>query len=154
MSSPVPIPFDTLESALQWSSAGAPFDNAALLSRATGQLFFTSQYGDADDDLPDDIEDGSLYVAVPHKNDLDLGRNLVLTFAEEHAPMHFQTIESFFRHKGAYAKFKAFLERHQLLERWYDFEAAATRRALEAWAADNGFVVMDELLAPRASDTP
>ena len=152
MSAPVPIPFDTLESALQWSSAGGPFDSAALLSRATGQLFFTSEYGDSDDDLPDDIEDGSAYVAVPHKNDLGLGRSLVLAFAELHAPMHFQTIESFFRHKGAYAKFKALLELTQRLERWYVFEADATRRALEAWAADNGFVVVDELNAPSASD--
>lgn len=154
MSAPVPIPFDTLESALQWSSAGAPFDNAALLSRATGQLFFTSEYGDSDDDLPDDIEDGSAYVTVPHKNDLGLGRKLALDFAEAHAPKHFQTIKSFFQHKGAYAKFRSFLERTQLMERWYAFEAAATRRALEAWAADNGFVVVDELPTPSASDAP
>lgn len=154
MPDPIPITFDTLESALLWSSGGEPLENEALLSRATGQMYFTSTYGDADDDLPDDIEDGSLYVAVPHKKDLGLGRSLVLSFAEAHAPMHFQTIESFFRHKGAYAKFKALLERTQLMERWYVFEADATRRALEAWAADNGFVVVDELSAPRTSDAP
>lgn len=154
MTVPVPIPFGTLESALQWSSAEAPFDSAALLSRATGQVFFTSECGDADDDLPDDIDDESVYVAVPHKNDLGLGRTLVWAFAEEHAPMHVRTIESFFRHKGAYAKFKALLERTQLMDRWYVFEAAATRRTLEAWAADNGFVVVDGLSGPRASDAP
>lgn len=150
----VPITFDTLESALQWSSAGAPFDNVALLSRATGQLFFQSMHGDSDEDLPDDIEDGSAYVAVPHKNDLDLGRNLVFAFADEYAPMHLRTIEALFRQRGAYARFKAFLERTQLLERWYAFEAAATRRALEAWAVDNGFAVVDGFNTPRASDAP
>jgi hypothetical protein len=154
MPAPTPIPFDALESALQWSSGGESLENEALLSRSTGQVFFTSEHGDADDDLPDDIDDEALYLAVPHKNDLGLGRNLVLAFAEEHAPMHVQTIESFFRHKGAYAKFKALLERTQLMDRWYVFEATATRRALEAWAADNGFVVVDDLSTPRTSDTP
>jgi len=154
MTTPTPIPFDTLEAALQWSSAGARFDNVALLSRATGQLFFQSTCGDAGDDLPDDIEDSSVYMPVPHKNDLELGRDLVLAFAEKNAPVHSQTIESFFRHKGAYAKFKALLERTQLMERWYDFEAGATRRALEAWAADNGFVVVDGPCAPPVSDAP
>ena len=82
------------------------------------------------------------YIAVPHKNDLDLGRNLVIAFAEELAPAHLQAIESFFRHKGAYAKFKALLERTELLQRWYEYEATATSRALEAWATANGFTVV------------
>lgn len=154
MPAPIPIPFDTLESALQWSSGGEPLENEALLSRATGQLYFTSTYGDADDDLPDDIEDGSAYVAVPHKNQLDLGRNLVFAFVAEHAPMHRETVQAFFRKRGAYASFKAFLARSRLLDRWHAFEAAATRSALEAWATDNGFVVVDDLSAPRTSDAP
>lgn len=57
---------------------GAPFENEALLSRTTGELFFMSMQGDFGDELPDDIDDGSAYVAVAHKNELDLGRNLVL----------------------------------------------------------------------------
>ena len=142
MPTPVLITLDTLESALLWSSAGVPHEHEALLSRATGELFFKSMHGDFGEELPDDIEDGTVYIAVPHKNDLDLGRALVIAFAEELAPAHLQAIESFFRHKGAYAKFKALLERTQLLQRWYDYEAAATSRALEAWATENGFTVV------------
>ena len=142
MRAPIPITLDTLDSALQWSSAGAPFENQALLSRVTGELFFKSMQGDFGDELPDDIEDGTAYIAVPHKNDLELGRSLVFAFVEELAPAHLQAIESFFRHKGAYAKFKALLERTQLLQRWYEYEATATGRALEVWATDNGFTVV------------
>jgi hypothetical protein len=36
-----------------------------------------------DEVLPEDIEDGSIYVAVPHKYDVNLGNNLALAFAEE-----------------------------------------------------------------------
>ena len=142
MATLVPITFETLESALQWSSSGAPFENEALLARATGELFLRSMQDDFGEELPDDIEDGTIYVAVPHKNDLDLGRGLVLAFAEEQAPTHLSAIESFFRQRGAYAKFKALLERMQLLERWYEYEAAATKMALEAWAGENGFKVV------------
>ena len=99
-------------------------------------------HGDFGVELPDDIEDGTIYVAVPHKNDLDLGRSLVIAFAEELAPAHLQAIESFFRNKGAYSKFKNLLERTQLLQRWHEYEASATSRALEAWATDHGFAVM------------
>jgi hypothetical protein len=144
MSSSVPITFEALESALEWSSSGAPFENQALLSRATGEVFLKSMQGDFGEELPDDIEDGTAYVAVPHKNDLDLGRSLVLGFAEENAPTQLRTIESFFRQRGAYAKFKSLLERANLLERWYEYEAAATRTALAAWAGDNGFTVVEE----------
>jgi hypothetical protein len=142
MAALVPIAFETLESALQWSSSGAPSENEALLSRATGELFLRSMQGDFGEELPDDIEDGTVYIAVPHKNDLDLGRSLVLAFAEEQTPAHLSTIGSFFRQRGAYAKFKALLERTQLLERWYEYEATATKKALEAWAAENGFTVV------------
>jgi hypothetical protein len=142
MSALAPITFETLESALQWSSSGAPSENEALLSRATGDLFLRSMQGDLGEELPDDIEDGTVYIAVPHKNDLDLGRSLVLAFAEEQAPTHLSAIESLFRQRGAYAKFKALLERAQLLERWYEYETAATRKALETWAGKNGFAVV------------
>lgn len=77
---------------------------------------------------------------------------MVFAFVAEHAPMHRETVHAFFRKRGAYASFKAFLARSQLLDRWHAFEAAATRSALEAWTADNGFVVVDELPTPRASD--
>jgi hypothetical protein len=143
MSALVPITFETLESALQWSSSGARSESEALLSRATGELFFRSMQGDFGEELPDDIEDGTVYVVVPHKNDLDLGRRLALAFAEEQAPTHLNAVELYFRQRGAYAKFKALLERMQLLERWYEYEAAATRKAMEAWAEENGFIVVE-----------
>ena len=141
MSTLVLVTLETLESALQWSSLGGPYENEALLSRATGEVFLRSMQGDFGEELPDDIEDGTVYIAMPHKNDLDLGRSLVLAFAEEQAPAHLSVIESFFRQRGAYAKFKSLLERTQLLERWYEYEAAATKTALEAWAGENGFTV-------------
>ncbi len=140
----VPITFDTLESALDWSSLGDPFENQAFIARETGELFFQSSFGDTEEELPDDIDDGSLYIAMPHKNDLDLGRNLVFAFAEQF-PQHASTIESFFRARGAYAKLKDYLERNRLLDRWYAYQAAETKKALEKWASKNGFVMVEDV---------
>lgn len=142
MSDFVPIDPETLDSALEWSSSGAPFENQAFLSRSTGELFYQSTSGESEDDLPDDLEDGTVYIAVPHKNDLDLGRALVFDFAHTQGPVHFNAIEGYFRQRGAYAKFKSHLERTNLLDAWYAFEAAEKSKALEAWAAKNGFVVV------------
>jgi hypothetical protein len=54
-----------------------------------------------EDELPEDIEDGSVYVAVPHKNDLDLGKNLVLKFTDGKLPESYATVAAFFRQRGA-----------------------------------------------------
>jgi hypothetical protein len=74
-------------------------------------------------------------VAVPHKYDLNLGNNLALTFAEEQLADSYETVSNFFRHRGAYGKFKDLLARKGELEAWYEFEAKATELALREWAA-------------------
>ena len=42
-----------------------------------------------------------------------------------------------YRHKGAYAQFKALLESANVLERWYKFENDSVRSALTAWCSEN-----------------
>ncbi len=57
---------------------------------------------DLDEELPEDIEDESIYVPVPHKYDLNLGKNLALTFAEEQLADSYDTVSNIFRQRGAY----------------------------------------------------
>ena len=143
MPKPTPINYDALESALQWSSSGEPHENEAFLSRATGEVLFRSMGGDVGEEmLPEDIEDGTLFIVVPHKNDFDLGRRLVFAFVEESAPTLAGKVDSLFRLRGAYGKFKALLEREGLLDHWHGYENEATRAALEEWAVGNGCVVV------------
>jgi hypothetical protein len=139
-----PLNFDDLESAFYWVSGAGPFENAAFVSRVTGQVYWISEETQGDEEVPDDIEDGTLYIAVPHKNDLDLGRSLVFEFAEDFLPNEIHKVRSFFSKRGAYSRFKDLLEYKNLLERWYEFERDATEKALHRWAKENGF----ELSAP------
>ena len=139
-----PLSFDDLESAFHWVSGLGPFENSAYVSRATGQIYWVSEETKVNEVVPDDLEDGTLYIAVPHKNDLDLGRNLVFEFAEEHLADDMHKVRSFFFKRGAYSRFKDLLEYRELLQQWYEFERSATQKALQRWAKENGF----ELSAP------
>lgn len=136
-----PVNVGDLLAAYEWVSS-SPDDCAAFVSRATGKVHWSSSTMELDDELPDDIEDGSLYVAVPNKHNLNLGRDLALTFAEEHLTEAYQTVANIFRQRGAYGRFKDLLERRGLLQAWYDFEAHSTETALRQWAVEEGLSVL------------
>jgi hypothetical protein len=135
------ILYDDLEAALQWVSSSAPFENAAYISKTTGKVFYSSSSGDIEDELPDDYEDAALYWTVPHKNDLDLGSRLAHRFTDERLPEHRREVHDIFRHRGAYSKFKALLQRLRILDAWFEFEREETESALLAWAEEEGMSV-------------
>jgi len=135
-----PVKFEDLLAAYEWVSS-SPGDSEAFVSRLTGIVHWSSSTTEPDEVLPDDIEDGRVYVAVPNKHDLNLGKNLVLTFAEDHLADSYQTVADLFRQRGAYGRFKDFLERKGLLQAWYDFEEKATELALREWAAEEGLSI-------------
>jgi hypothetical protein len=141
MTPSAPVKFDDLLAAYEWVSS-SPYDNNAFVSRVTGNVHWSSSMADFDEDLPKDIEDGSIYVAVPNKHDLNLGRNLALTFVEEQLADAYQTVANFFHQRGAYGRFKDLLERKGCLEAWYDYEAKATELALREWAIEEGLPIV------------
>lgn len=140
---PTSIRYDDLADALMWASSGAPAENQAFLSRKTGKVFNRSADGDFEAELPDDIDDESLYVEIPHENQLDLGRDLIFRFIDKTAPALAHEVRALFRQRGAHAQFTKLLERHDLLDAWFEFERAAKRDALTAWARENGFAVIE-----------
>jgi len=99
---------------------------------------------DLDEKLPEDIEDGSIYVAVPHKYDLNLGKNLALTFAEEQLTDSYETVSNIFHKRGAYGKFKDLFERKGHLGAWYKYETNAIELALRKWAAEQKLLIAKE----------
>jgi hypothetical protein len=134
---PTPVKLDELLDAYDWISSAsvASFDCNAFVHRMTGVVVWV---GDGvDDELPEDIDDGSTYLAVPDKSELGLGRSLALQFAEEYLPASFDRVRQFFGRPGAYGRFKDLLERAGLLEAWYAFEREAVATALRAWCVEN-----------------
>jgi Uncharacterised protein family (UPF0158) len=127
-------------------SSGAPFEHSAYICLNTGKIIWKSDSAglETEEDLLEDLEISDRYVAVPHKNDLDLGRRLALAFADQELPDDCDTVAGFFRRRGAYGRFKELLHMRGMLQRWYEFENRATEEALLAWCEENGIQPVDE----------
>jgi len=127
----VTIKYDDLSAAFDFVSFAAPMEHRAYVSLDTGAIYWISETNPIDEeDLPDDLDASDRYIAIPDKNELDLGSNLALRFVEEQLPDRYADVEDFFRRRGAYARFKELLAAEKCLEKWCAFEAESTERAL------------------------
>jgi hypothetical protein len=138
------VKFSELLDAFEFVSFGVQFEHSAYIDPVTGAIFYVSAGIEMEDEVPDDLETSDQYIAVPHKNDLNLGRNLALSFADEELPDQYNTVAEFFRSKGAYGHFKDFLEDRDLLEKWYAFETRETGTALRSWCHENSIELINE----------
>ena len=136
----VPVKFSELLDAFEFSNVGGTTEYHAYVGRHTGKAYFVTGQDDLDDEVPDDIDESVDYLHLPDKWDLDLGSRLVFAFAEQIMPDDYDTVRDIFRRRGAYGRFKDFLDAKGMLQRWYDFEAAATERAL---CQENGVELTD-----------
>jgi hypothetical protein len=142
------VKYDDLLDAFYFVGSGAPMEHQAFIALDTGRIYWVSALNPLDDEeVPDDLGESDRYIEVPHKNDLDLGRRLVLRFVEEELPDAYGRVQGFFSRRGAYARFKEFLEDAGCLAKWYEFETQCTEQALKEWCE----VYQIELIP---SDTP
>jgi hypothetical protein len=140
----MPTSFEDILLAFEFVASSYPGANDALLCRRTGKIHWRSDDSGLDEfneDLPDDIEDGGTYIAIPDKRDLGLGKPLALEFAREFLPGDFDDVRSIFRRRGAYPKFKDLLVPRRALDRWHAFENEATNKALRDWCEANSIEV-------------
>ena len=142
---PTSVKLSELLDAYEWVSGLGPFENSAYLNRTTGKIYIDSDQIEVDEELPEDYEDGTKYVPVPHKNDLDLGKNLAIQFADDFLLQESEKVREFFRKRGAYARFKNLLERRRMLEQWYKYEAEAVESALREWAQDKDIQIQPDI---------
>ncbi|MEM9303888.1 MAG: hypothetical protein AAGE01_17370 [Pseudomonadota bacterium] len=138
----MPVDLSDLEDAFQCASYGeGPLDTLAVVRRSTGEIFVRTD-GGVDDGFPADYRDDiSDYVEIPGRHDLALGTGLVFRFVDRHVPELRKQVERYFCGPGAYAKFKDLLERHRVLEQWYDFEQVETLIALRDWCDEVGLEI-------------
>ena len=133
-----------LVEAFDWASTVGPFENEAYVCRATGRIWLISDLDDTGEEPPENVGDESLYLPVPSKNELDLGRSLALGFVGEHMPESYESVRSFFAKAGAYARFKQLLDEADRLDSWFTYESQGTRDALRKWAAESGIGVTEQ----------
>ncbi len=135
------VNFAELLNAYEFASSGTPYENAAYVSAKTGAVYVTSSEVELEEEVPEDLETSAEYLAVPIKNELDLGRVLAIRFTEQELPELCGEVACIFGRKGAYERFKQLLESNRLLQRWFEFEAAQVQAALHRWCAENNLQV-------------
>ena len=133
------IKFSEIEDAFFYVSSAHMYANSAILCKESGKILYQSEYleEEAMDEIPEEVLENEDCVEIPHKNELDLGRNLVFEFVDEHLPGDFDRVRNIFRRKGAYGRYKDLLEERGLLKKWYDFENDRQTVALREWCEDN-----------------
>jgi ribosomal protein S18 acetylase RimI-like enzyme len=132
--------------------SGAPRGmHTAILCKHTGQIRNRSEGADLDE-IGEEEVDWNACIEIPHRNDLDLGRKLVFEFVESALPSDYDRVRQIFRKRGAYRRFKDFLESKGLLDRWYDFENQRQEMALRRWIQENNIELSDPPGAPAGPD--
>lgn len=130
------IKFSDIEHAFFYVSSAPMTANTAILCKETGEIFYASDYDD-ENQIPEEIYFREDCIEIPHRNDLDLGRNLVSEFVEQYMPEDFERVREILRRKGAYGKYQDLLEDRNILQKWYDFENARQTETLREWCEDN-----------------
>ena len=138
----VSFSFGDIEDAFLFVNGGPPFENEAFLDAETGKIYYRSLAGGIDDLEEEDIDCEEM-IPIPHKNDLDLGHNLVFDFAASTLPDEYDRVRNIFRHRGAYARFKDFLESKGLLDGWHSYESERETKALRRWCEENDIELLD-----------
>jgi len=130
------IDFKKIEEAFEFVSAGQLFSHDAFLDTETGEVLYQSD-SDESDDLPEDIDEAR-YISIPNRGELHLGKPIVLSFVETHAPDCLLEVLGFFAHKGAFSNFKNLMDLNNILDQWYEYESKETEKALREWCEAKG----------------
>jgi len=69
----MPVSFLDLQLAFEFVSSGGVGEKEAYLDRQSGKIYWHSEFGDNDEELPNDIDDKK-YILIPDKRELDLGK--------------------------------------------------------------------------------
>lgn len=137
------IKFNDILDLFELVNFGSAFDHQGYICRTSGKTYFYSEFGDNEEELPDDINDEK-YITIPYKNELNLGIDLAFEFVQEYLPTELNKVRSSFQRKGAYARFKSLLEKTGKIEKWYEFEAKHTEQALHVWCEEQKIVFSNE----------
>ena len=134
--------FEDIEMAYDFVSSSSCGDHSAVLRKDTGKILYQSEMGDMDE-ISEEDWDSDNSVEIPHKNDLGLGKRLVFDFIGANLPDDLDHVRQIFSRRGAYSRFKEFIESKGLLQSWYDFEAEQQKRVLRQWCEENDIELTD-----------
>ncbi len=131
--------FDDIYNGFMFANIGGCGENSAILNKQTGKIYYCSDLSGIDefDEISEEDYDPNIHIEIPHKNELDLGRNLVFEFVEQFMPEEADKVGQIFRKRGAYSRYKDLLDSKEMLPKWYDFENRREQLELIEWCKEN-----------------
>jgi len=130
------------QDAMEWASCDF-LEYETYICRQTGKIYWIA--GDPgmidEEEIPEDIRNNDRYLPVPNKRDLDLGNQRAFDFATRYLAQHYDDVRDMFRRRGAYRRFKDFLEQKDLLEKWYAYSDEQEAKALGEWCEAEGLLL-------------
>jgi Uncharacterised protein family (UPF0158) len=144
-SPPLPVRLTDLVEAFEFVSASQFDEHQAYICSRTGRIVYVSDSVDLEEEeaLPEDPEEAG-YLAIPRRQDLDLGRPVALLFAAKALPDSYDEVRDIFRRRGAFGRFKHLLRTKGVLDQWYAFDEHATQNALREWCDETGVPVVED----------
>ena len=124
------VKINDIEIGIEFNSSNG-FDNESYVDIESGNIIFVSDI--IDERPPEDLYENEKYVLLPTKQELGLGKPLVLDFISETKNELYDEVYEIFSSRGAYRRFRSFLEHNDLLELWYKFEEKKTHEAIIQW---------------------
>ncbi|MFT5633859.1 MAG: hypothetical protein ACI9SQ_001583 [Rubritalea sp.] len=134
------VNYNDLEGGYEMANSGNG-EVAVYVSKVTGEVVWDAEEFTGDPCEVENIDENDDYIHLPDKYDLDLGKVLVMNFAET-VPEQYDEIRNIFSRRGAYGRFRDFLIRNNLLDKWYAFENKEKKEALVAWCKQNDLEVI------------
>ena len=134
------VNYNDLEGGYEMTNSGSG-EVAVYVSKVTGEVVWD---GEEFIDEPCEVKnvgDNDDYIHLPDKYDLDLGRVLVMSFAQT-VPRQYDEIRNIFSKRGAYGRFRNFLIKNSLLDKWYAYENEKKKEALVSWCKQNDLEVI------------
>ena len=113
-------------------------DSCFYYNKTTGEL----EWFNDDDENPnglelEEVEDNPDYIALPTKFDLDdYGIMKDFMFTQKDEKIRSEISDAIHR-RGAFGNFRDVVERHALLQNWYDFKQADYENHVKDWCEEN-----------------
>ena len=100
----VTVSFSELLDAFEFAGFGGPYESRAFVNLDASPLHCISDGIELEEQVPEGIDLSDRYLAVPHKNDLDLGRELAMSFVEQNLPSEYDRVVGYFHNRGVYSR--------------------------------------------------
>ncbi|MDX9709836.1 MAG: hypothetical protein RBT64_09815 [Trichloromonas sp.] len=129
--------YDAIDDAFHFISDAPLGERRALVHRPSGKVFLASLKAGFDE-CPAGAESDPDYLSIPHRQELDPGKPLVLEFIRDNCPGELARVEGFFNRPGAFRNVKDLLRRRHLLDNWQIFEMQQMEALLRQWCLAQG----------------